>query len=82
MGKLEAFMQETEERPDTVEAKVLDLLPNGAVKLELESRAQVIGHPASPVRVNFTRLRPNDRVLVELSPHDKSRGRIVKLLAK
>ena len=75
-------MQETEERPDTVEANVLDLLPNGAVTLELESRAQVIGHPASPVRVNFTRLRPNDRVLVELSPHDKSRGRIVKLLAK
>lgn len=66
---------------ETVEAKVLDLLPNGAVKLELESRAQVIGHPASPVKVNFTRLRPNDRVLVELSPHDKSRGRIVKLLA-
>lgn len=66
---------------ETVEAKVLDLLPNGTVKLELESRAQVIGHPASPVKVNFTRLRPNDRVLVELSPHDKSRGRIVKLLA-
>jgi translation initiation factor IF-1 len=67
--------------PKTVEAKVLDLLPNGAVKLELESRAQVIGHPAGATKVNFTRLRPNDRVLVELSPHDESRGRIVKLLA-
>lgn len=64
-----------------VEAKVLELLPQGAVKLELESRAQVIGHPAGAAKVNFVRLRPNDRVLVELSPHDKSRGRIVKLLA-
>jgi len=65
---------------EVVEAKVLDLLPQGAVKLELESRALVIGHPASAAKVNFIRLRPNDRVLVELSPHDKSRGRIVKLL--
>ncbi len=64
-----------------VEAKVLELLPQGAVKLELVSRAQVIGHPASAAKINFVRLRPNDRVLVELSPHDKSRGRIVKLLA-
>ncbi|MFN7544719.1 MAG: translation initiation factor IF-1 [Acidobacteriota bacterium] len=65
---------------ETVEATVIDLLPQGAVRLELASRAQVIGHPASAARVNFTRLRPNDRVLVELSPHDKSRGRIVRLL--
>lgn len=64
-----------------VTAKVLELLPNGAVKLELESRAQVIAHPGSATKVNFTRLRPNDKVLVELSPHDQSRGRIVKLLA-
>ena len=63
------------------EAKVLELLPNGAVKLELSSRMQVIAHPAGAAMVNFTRLRPEDRVLVELSPHDKSRGRIVKLLA-
>lgn len=65
---------------ETVEATVIELLPQGAVRLELASRSQLIGHPASAVRVNFTRLRPNDRVLVELSPHDKSRGRIVKLL--
>jgi translation initiation factor IF-1 len=63
-----------------VEAKVLDLLPQGAVRLELENRVQIIGHPAGATRVNFVRLRPNDRVLVELSPHDPSRGRIMKLL--
>ena len=62
-------------------AKVLELLPNGAVKLELESRVQVIAHPGGASKVNFTRLRPNDKVLVVLSPHDKTRGRILKLLA-
>jgi translation initiation factor IF-1 len=62
-------------------ATVLELLPQGAVKLELSSRTQVIAHPAAASLVNFTRLRPKDRVLVELSPHDRSRGRIVKLLA-
>jgi translation initiation factor IF-1 len=69
-----------ESQAEAVEATVIELLPQGAVKLELASRAQLIGHPASATRVNFTRLRPKDRVLVELSPHDKSRGRIVKLL--
>ncbi len=68
------------EAVNVVEAKVLDLLPQGAVRLELENRIQVIGHPASAAKINFVRLRPNDRVLVEISPHDQSRGRIVKLL--
>lgn len=71
---------EAVENGRAVEAKVLELLPQGAVRLELASRAQVIGHPAGAAKVNFVRLRPNDRVLVELSPHDQSRGRIVKLL--
>ncbi len=61
-------------------AKVLELLPNGAVKLELENRTQAIAHPGGAAEVNFTRLRPNDKVLVVLSPHDKTRGRIVKVL--
>ncbi len=73
--------EEAAEGEKAVEAKVLELLPQGAVKLELVSRAQVIGHPAGAARINFVRLRPNDRVLVELSPHDQSRGRIVKLLS-
>jgi translation initiation factor IF-1 len=62
-------------------AKVLELLPNGTVKLELDNRTQAIAHPGGAAEVNFTRLRPNDKVLVVLSPHDKSRGRIVKILA-
>ncbi len=66
-----------------VEARVLALLPNAGYRLELaESREQVVAHAAAAKTANFVRLRPNDRVLVELSPHDRKRGRIVKLLDK
>ena len=67
---------------ETVEAKVIELLPNAGYRLELESREQVVAHAAAARTANFVRLRPNDKVLVELSPHDRKRGRIVKLLSK
>jgi translation initiation factor IF-1 len=67
---------------EAVEAKVIELLPNAGYRLELESREQVVAHAAAAKTANFVRLRPNDRVLVELSPHDRKRGRIVKLLSK
>lgn len=67
---------------EPVEAKVVELLPNASYRLELDSREQVVAHPAAAKAANFVRLRPNDRVLVELSPYDRTRGRIVKLLEK
>ncbi|HBY62398.1 MAG TPA: translation initiation factor IF-1 [Solibacterales bacterium] len=67
--------------PREVEAVVLELLPNAAVRVELaESREQVVAHAAAATAANFLRLRPRDRVLVSLSPHDRRRGRIVRLL--
>jgi translation initiation factor IF-1 len=63
-----------------VEATVIELLPQAKYIVELESRARVIAHAAGAAKANFSRLRPNDRVLVELSPHDPSRGRITKLV--
>ena len=63
-----------------VEATVIELLPQAGYVLELQSRARVKAHAAGAQKANFSRLRPNDRVLVELSPHDPSRGRIVKLV--
>jgi len=64
-----------------VRAKVLELLPSAAYLVELEeTRRQVKAHLAGVTRRNLTRLRPNDRVLVELSPHDNTRGRITRLL--
>jgi translation initiation factor IF-1 len=63
-----------------VVATVIELLPNATYRLELESRAEVLAHAGAESAGNFVRLRPKDKVLVELSPHDKTRGRIVKLL--
>jgi translation initiation factor IF-1 len=63
-----------------VEATVIELLPQAGYLIELQSRARVMAHAAGATKANFSRLRPKDRVLVELSPHDPTRGRIVKLL--
>ena len=63
-----------------LEAVVIELLPHGGVVVELESRERVLAHPAGSTKVNFVRLRLGNRVLVQLAPVDRSRGRIVKLL--
>ncbi|MGQ9634705.1 MAG: translation initiation factor IF-1 [Bryobacteraceae bacterium] len=65
-----------------VEATVIELLPNAVYRLELDSRAKVIAHAAAGSQTNFVRLRVRDRVLVELSPRDDARGRIVRLLGR
>ncbi len=64
-----------------VEGTVVELLPQAAYLVELESRARITAHATAAAKANFSRLRPNDRVLVELSPHDPTRGRITKLLS-
>ena len=63
-----------------VEAVVVDLLPNAVVRVKLENQDLVLAHSAAGSKTNFVRVRPGDRVKVELSPHDPGRGRIVKLL--
>ena len=65
----------------SVEAIVTELLPNAKVRVRLQNESLVLAHPAGAVKVNFVRLRPGDRVQVELSPNDPARGRIVKLLS-
>ena len=65
-----------------VKAEVVDLLPSAAYRLRLENEETVVAHAAGAAVKNFMRLRPGDRVRVELSPRDKTRGRIVELLAK
>jgi large subunit ribosomal protein L36 len=56
-----------------VTATVLELLPNATCRVELETREQVLAHAAGAVTRNFVRVRPGDRVCVELSPHDTAR---------
>ncbi len=63
-------------------ATVIELLPNAVVRVELENRRQVLAHAAGVAVKNFVRVRPGDRVTVELAPNDPGRGRIVKLLER
>ena len=61
-------------------ATVVELLPHAIVRVKLENQDLVLAHAASATKTNFVRVRPGDRVEVELSPHDPGRGRIVRLL--
>ncbi|MBZ5602555.1 MAG: translation initiation factor IF-1 [Acidobacteriia bacterium] len=63
-----------------VVATVMELLPSAQYRVKLENEDLVLAHAAGAGAVNFVRLRPGDRVRVELSPHDRTRGRIVELL--
>ncbi|HLG95375.1 MAG TPA: translation initiation factor IF-1 [Bryobacteraceae bacterium] len=63
-----------------VEAVVVELLPNAVVRVKLANENLVLTHPAAATKTNFMRVRPGDRVEVELSPYDPGRGRIVRLL--
>ncbi len=63
-----------------VVAIVMELLPAAAYRVKLENEDLVLAHVAGAGAANFVRLRPGDRVKVELSPNDRTRGRIVELL--
>ncbi|MBW1607147.1 MAG: translation initiation factor IF-1 [Deltaproteobacteria bacterium] len=59
-----------------VEGIVLETLPNAMFKVELENKHQVLAHISGKMRMHFIKILPGDRVTVELSPYDLSRGRI------
>ncbi len=59
-----------------VEASVVEALPNGMFKVALPNEHKVLAHVSGKIRLNFIRVLPGDRVLVELSPYDLARGRI------
>jgi translation initiation factor IF-1 len=59
-----------------VEGKVVEPLPNAMFRVQLETGHVVLAHISGKIRLNFIRILPGDRVLVELSPYDLSRGRI------
>ena len=62
------------------EATVVELLPSAVYRLKLANEDVVLAAAAGAGVRNFERLRPGDRVRVELTPHDRTRGRIVELL--
>ena len=59
-----------------VEGVVLETLPNAMLKVELENKHQVLAHISGKMRMHFIKILPGDKVTVELSPYDLSRGRI------
>ncbi|HMC04063.1 MAG: translation initiation factor IF-1 [Actinomycetota bacterium] len=60
-----------------VEGSVVEPLPNAMFRVELDNGHKVLAHISGKMRMHYIRILPGDRVLVELSPYDLSRGRIV-----
>jgi len=59
-----------------VEGTVLEPLPNAMFRVELDNGHVVLAHVSGKIRMNYIRILPGDRVTVELSPYDLTRGRI------
>jgi translation initiation factor IF-1 len=60
-----------------IEGTVRETLPNAMFKVELDNGHQVLAHISGKMRMHYIRILPGDRVLVELSPYDLTRGRVV-----
>ncbi|MFH0827964.1 MAG: translation initiation factor IF-1 [Candidatus Omnitrophota bacterium] len=58
------------------EGKILEALPNAVFKVELENGHFVLAHVSGKMRMNFIRILPGDKVRLELSPYDLTKGRI------
>jgi len=76
-----AKQQQTEPRKtkkDVIEAEgtVVEALPNAMFRVELDNGHRVLAHVSGKMRMHFIRILPGDRVKVELSPYDLTRGRI------
>jgi len=60
-----------------IEGTVIEKLPNAVFKVELSNGHQIIAHISGKLRMNFIKIIPGDKVLVEISPYDLTKGRIV-----
>ena len=59
-----------------LEGTVLDTLPNAMFKVELENGHVILAHVSGKIRMNYIRILPGDKVTVEMSPYDLTKGRI------
>jgi len=69
MGKQDAAIE--------LEGTITESLPNAMFRVELDNGHQVLAHISGKMRMHYIRILPDDRVVVELSPYDLTRGRIV-----
>ncbi|ABC76203.1 MAG: translation initiation factor IF-1 [Deltaproteobacteria bacterium] len=65
------------EEPIEVEGRVIEPLPNAMFRVELENGHRVLAHISGKMRMHFIKILPGDKVTVELSPYDLTRGRII-----
>jgi len=61
----------------TMEGTVVEALPNAMFRVELENKHTILAHVSGKMRMHFIRILPGDKVTVELSPYDLTRGRVV-----
>ena len=59
-----------------LEGTILEVLPNAMFKVELENGHVILGHISGKMRMNYIKILPGDKVVVQVSPYDLSRGRI------
>jgi translation initiation factor IF-1 len=73
-GAIQGIM--SKQKGIAVEGTVVEALPNAMFRVELENKHVILAHVSGKMRMHFIRILPGDRVAVELSPYDLSRGRI------
>ena len=60
-----------------LEGTVVEAMPNAMFKVEIQGGHQILAHISGKLRMNFIRILPGDKVTIELSPYDLSKGRII-----
>ena len=73
----EATLPKPKEDAIVLEGKVIEPLPNAMFRVELENGHTVLAHISGKMRMHYIRILPGDRVKLELSPYDLTRGRVV-----
>ena len=63
-----------------LEGRVIENLPNAIFRVQLNSGQKVLGHLSGKMRVNMIRVLPGDKVIIEMTPYDLSKGRITRRL--
>ena len=62
-----------------IEGTILETLPNAMFRVELENGHEILAHVSGKIRMNYIRILPGDKVTVEMSPYDLTKGRITYL---
>lgn len=77
MPQLRRFNSLSKDDVIEIEGTVIEKLPNAMFQVELENGHQILAHISGKLRMNFIRILPGDKVLIEMSPYDLSKGRII-----